>query len=126
MRNLDTIKEMVRKYGSAAVFVIVYIEEAHPSDGWMIDTQKYKIYQHKELDDRLKAAALLNKELQGLSAHFLVDYMSNEANLAYGAVPERFVVLENGVIKFISGKGPFNFGKDLVKLEKKLQQMKTE
>jgi thyroxine 5-deiodinase len=43
-----------------------------------------------------------------------VDSMSNGANLAYGALPERLVVIQDGAIVYYGGEGPDHY--DLTEL----------
>ena len=66
--------------------------------------------QHKSLKARRSAAQGLASELKKLDAPpgvpLVVDTMSNAASLAYGALPERLVILQGGLVKFIGGKGP--------------------
>ena len=38
-----------------------------------------------------------------------IDQLDDKANLAFGAIPERLVVVRDGKIEFIGGTGPFNY-----------------
>lgn len=87
----------------------MYIEEAHPTDGWMYQAVRHHVAQHTTLAERCDAAQLLAAELGVLDAPdvpLVVDGLDNRASLAYGALPERLVILQEGTVVFIGGKGP--------------------
>ena len=113
---------MVTKFSSICDFVVVYIQEAHPSDSMEFPWQKYNMAQHTQFNDRLNAAGLLKKELGDIKVPLLIDYMTNKAALNYGGFPERIFWIENNLVKFVSGKGPFKFSPDLQVVLKKLEQ----
>mmetsp|Transcript_30797 Transcript_30797/g.60086 ORF Transcript_30797/g.60086 Transcript_30797/m.60086 type:complete len:121 (+) Transcript_30797:403-765(+) len=106
---------MQREFEKVADFAVVYIEEAHPTDGWMYPAvkQQFKIAQPVTLEERATAAARLGTELQSLGASpditLCVDLMENGASLAFGALPERLVILQAGQVRFIGGKGPEDY-----------------
>lgn len=91
---------------------MVYLEEAHPVDGWLYESVTHLIRQHTTEHERRNAASILGGELQKLDAPqdgtlpLVVDTMTNAASLAFGALPERLVILRNGRVRFIGGKGP--------------------
>lgn len=108
MSKLDSVKKIVRDFSDVADFVFVYVEEAHPVDGWDYESNKYKIPEHKTVADRLEAAKLLADT--GLPpCTLLIDTMENTAVRAYFAYPERLYVLENGKVSFVGGIGPFGY-----------------
>ena len=49
------------------------------------------------------------KEDPHFQFQLVVDTMKNEANLAYGAIPERMAIVHNSHIKYIGGVGPYDF-----------------
>ena len=91
---------------------MVYLEEAHPTDGWLYESVTHFIRQHTTERERCDAASILGGELQKLHAPqdgtlpLVVDTMTNAASLAFGALPERLVILRKGRVMFIGGKGP--------------------
>ena len=89
----------------------VYIEEAHPTDGWAFP-DNVSIMQHRSLDDRLSAAAqLVASARSSLPANMsvVVDTMSNELSLAYGGLPDRLYVIHDGAVAFQGDPGPYGF-----------------
>ena len=93
-----------------ADFAIVYLEEAHPTDGWMYESVTHLIAQHTTIRARCDAATQLLGELSARGAPadlpLVVDTLSNSASFAFGALPERLVIVQRGVVQFIGGKGP--------------------
>ena len=103
-------------------FAVIYLEEAHPTDGWLYPAVKHFIKQHKSAGERSKAATILEEELASLAETHqtqaipvFADSMSNAASLAFGALPERLVILLDGQVKFIGGKGPEKYSIDEAK-----------
>ena len=103
----------------SADFAVIYLEEAHPTDGWLYPAVKHLIKQHKSARDRSDAAAILEEELATLAEMHqtqaipvFADSMSNTASLAFGALPERLVIMLDGHVQFIGGKGPENYSID--------------
>jgi len=96
---------------------VVYLEEAHPTDGWLYDSVTHFLPQHTTIEARCAAAERLVGEMRALQGGadlppLVVDTLSNEAALTYGALPERLVVIEGGLVRFIGGKGPEDYSID--------------
>ncbi|XP_046861669.1 type II iodothyronine deiodinase-like [Xenia sp. Carnegie-2017] len=87
-------------------FVVVYIEEAHPIDGWSFKNNFIKVRKHRNQYERCKAAQKL-QELN-LPCQIMVDTMDDNANVAYGALPERLYAIEEGKVAYVGGQGPMN------------------
>ena len=113
--------ELRREFSDKADFAFVYLEEAHPTDGWMYESVTHFLPQHTTVEARCAAARLLREELlaratSGQAAEDLppiaVDTLSNAASIAYGALPERLILLQDGVVRFIGGKGPEEYSID--------------
>ena len=93
MEKLATFKEIVREYGSVADFLLIYIAEAHPTDGWAFANNKYQIPNHINIQDRVKAAEKLMGE--GLVCPIVVDTMTDQASKLYRATPERLAIVKD-------------------------------
>lgn len=102
-----------------ADYAVVYIAEAHPTDGWLYPAVEHAIKQHTELDHRVAAATVLRAKLADLHAAapgvagvgvapppLYVDTMRNSASLSFGALPERLAIVVDDKVVFIGGKGP--------------------
>jgi type I thyroxine 5'-deiodinase len=92
----------------------VYVREAHPTDEWQMKSNlKEKddvcYAQPKTLEQRLVIANDFTKRFK-FPLPFGIDDMSNAANDAYAAWPERlYVIDESGHIAYRGGIGPFNY-----------------
>ncbi|GCB76738.1 hypothetical protein scyTo_0019188 [Scyliorhinus torazame] len=104
MTRLESFQRVVTQYADIADFLLVYIEEAHPSDGWVSTDAPYDIPKHRSLEDRLKAASLIDKENPGCLV--VADAMDNSSNSAYGAYFERLYVVRNQKVVYQGGRGP--------------------
>ena len=114
---------MYTQYGEKADFLTIYIAEAHASDEWsMLDTRnatdngRFDVPLARTIEDRLKLAndwvAWLSEWLNKTgkeSVPYAVDPMDDNARLAYGAWPERLVVIENGTVEYYGAMGPFGY-----------------
>ena len=91
---------------------MVYIREAHPSDGWAVpgnERQGISIEDPKTLAERAevaqKACSLLKIKLP-----CLVDDMDDKVNKAYAAWPDRlYIVGTDGKIALMGDQGPRGF-----------------
>ena len=117
---------MCLEYQGRATFALIYLEEAHPTDGWMMDMVSHQIKQHTSALERHAAAAIMHGELETVVTaiskeaaeaaespltmpSLLVDSMENLASTTFGALPERLVILYKGEVMFLGGKGPEDY-----------------
>jgi len=96
-----------------ADFAIIYLEEAHPTDGWMYGQVKYLTTQPVTIAERCKMAQGLADKLSSLKASssiaMCVDRMDNGVSRAFGALPERLAILDGGKLQFLGGAGPSGY-----------------
>lgn len=104
MARLQAFQRLAAQHIDVADFLLVYIEEAHPSDGWVSTDAAYQIPRHQCLQDRLKAAQLMNQRVPGCPV--VVDTMDNDSNAAYGAYFERLYIIQEGKVIYQGGRGP--------------------
>ncbi len=93
-------------------FYVVYIEEAHPTDGWQMPSnveQHVLVASAHTFGDRDAAANTCVVKL-GLKVPALVDDMQDSTERAYTAWPDRLYVIDRtGRVAFKSKAGPFGF-----------------
>ena len=108
MGQLTRFADFVQEYHGRADFAVLYLEEAHPTDGWMYPAVQYLTKQATVLGERMAMARVLCAEMKrlGCPAPVFADSMSNAASRVFGALPERLAILLNGEVKFVGGKGP--------------------
>jgi hypothetical protein len=99
-------------YKEHADFLTVYVREAHPTDEWQMKSNVKDdvcYAQPKTLEQRMAIANDFTKRFK-YPLPFGVDDMSNAAELAYAAWPERlYIIDETGHIAYRGGMGPFNY-----------------
>lgn len=105
MKRLRAFGRLVRNYADVADALLVYIEEAHPSDGWASSDAPYQITRHRCLKERLRAARLMEREAPP-GCLVVADGMENAANAAYGAYFDRLYVVQDGKVVYQGGRGP--------------------
>ena len=122
MDKLAEFNEIVRDFKDVADFVMVYISEAHPLDGWAVNHETYKRYQHTSLEERFEAAKVLKDE--GIDCEVVVESMTDESIEMYASLPERLYIIQDGVIRLRGGLGPFNYEPKVVRkwLEKNCKE----
>lgn len=102
---------MAANNADVADFLIVYIEEAHPADGWAYP-DNFDIAEHRTIKDRLTAATKL-QFLARLAANMTIvaDTLADEHNLnrAYGGLFERLYIIHNGTVAYQGLRGPVGF-----------------
>ena len=99
-------------YKEHADFLTVYVREAHPTDEWQMKSNVKDdvcYAQPKTLEQRVAIANDFTKRFK-YTMPFGIDDMSNAADLAYSAWPERiYIIDESGHIAYRGGMGPFNY-----------------
>lgn len=106
MAKLQEFRQMSAEYSEVADFVLVYIDEAHPTDGWKIAGSLFELPSHKTLEDRASAAQMMLKE-EPQGCPVVLDNMENLANSAYAALPERLYIVLDGIVVYKGGMGPW-------------------
>lgn len=107
--DVDAVYE---RYKGQANFIMVYVREAHPTDGWKMESNTrvgVAIKQPTTNTERAEACELFRKKLKpGMPV--LVDEISDPVGNAYSAMPARLYVIDtNGKVAYKSGRGPFGF-----------------
>lgn len=95
-------------------FLTIYIREAHPNDEWQMksnekDKDNVCYAQPRSIGDRVAIANDFTQRYK-FAVPFGIDEMSNAANDAYAAWPERlYIIDEGGLISYKGGNGPFKY-----------------
>ncbi len=100
------------RYKDRAHFVMVYVREAHPTDGWKMESNArvgVAVKQPTTTAERAEACELFRKKLKpGMPV--LVDEIADPVGTAYSAMPARlYVIGTDGKVTYKSGRGPFGF-----------------
>lgn len=98
-------------FSDVADFLLVYIDEAHPSDGWAAPPMgacSFSVRKHQSLEERMGAARELIEHFSlPPQCQLVADSMDNNANVAYGVSNERVCIVQQSKITYLGGKGPF-------------------
>lgn len=116
--------KLASEYRDRVDFLVVYLEEAHPTDGWMFGMVTHFIPQHTSMHARLTASDALRQEIASLTSEPLlpvaVDLMDNTASRAYGALPERLAIIHDSRLHWLGGRGPEDFSTNALQAELEL------
>jgi thiol-disulfide isomerase/thioredoxin len=111
-REMPAINEVYKQYADRLSFYFVYIEEAHASDVWPLNSnakEKIVYANPTEMADRVGLANTCAKSMK-IEFPMLVDDMGGSVDKAYAGWPTRiYVVGTDGKIVFKSRPGPFGF-----------------
>jgi len=94
---------------------VIYIEEAHPADGWQMPINvkdNVLIASARTRADRDSAAQTCVVKL-GIHIPALVDDLQDSTEIAYTGWPDRlYVIDQSGRVAYKSKAGPFGFHPD--------------
>jgi hypothetical protein len=103
------LNEAYEKYQDRMHFYSIYINEAHPDDGWQIKVNLDADIIHNQpstIEERAEIAEVCQLDLR-LKMPVLLGDIENETDFSYAARPVRLFVLdEDGIIVHRSGVGP--------------------
>ena len=103
---------MYEKYGDEVAFFMVYIKEAHPTDGRQSQAnvrEQILIKQPKSLEERKEVAEKMCSILK-IKLPPLVDTIDDKTNKAYAASPDRlYLVGVDGKVVYKGDRGPRGF-----------------
>ena len=103
---------MADRFRDRVSFLVVYIHEAHPEDGWVLpENRRSGVAIHNPVSDgeRRAVAATCAARLE-LRMPMVVDHVDNAVGSAYGGWPDRlYLVRRDGRIAYQGGDGPFGF-----------------
>ncbi len=96
-------------------FLVVYVREAHPTDGWQTDSNVAEgvlFRQHQSYEEREEVAQTCSLDLH-ITVPILIEEIDNVIDEAYGAAPERlYLIGADGRVAYHGGAGPHFFDLD--------------
>jgi thiol-disulfide isomerase/thioredoxin len=106
------IESLYQRYKNEATFLMVYVREAHPTDGWSMESNArvgVSVSQPKSLKERIEVCDQFCRKLKP-TMPVLVDEIADPTGHAYSGMPGRLYVLDShGKVAYKSGRGPFGF-----------------
>ena len=107
--------QIYRQYKDSVEFFVVYVQEAHPTDGWQTDSNVEEgvlFRQHQNYDERESVAQSCSIDLH-IGLPIIIEEMDNIVDEAYGAAPERLYLVDaDGKVAYHGGAGPHFFDLD--------------
>jgi thiol-disulfide isomerase/thioredoxin len=106
------VEKLYGLYKDRATFVMVYVREAHPTNGWHMDSNEragVSLPQPLTYAERVSVAQTCNARLN-LSFPMLVDTIDDTVGAKYSGMPSRLYLIDGeGKVAYKSGRGPFGF-----------------
>lgn len=106
---------MYKQHKDDVEFYIVYIREAHPTDGRQAGAnvrEKILVKQPTSFEERLGVAEQMCSSLE-ISIPTLIDGIDNKVGNAYAGMPDRlYLVGKDGKIAYKGDRGPRGFKPD--------------
>jgi alkyl hydroperoxide reductase subunit AhpC len=107
--DVDTVYQ---RHKSDADFLMVYVREAHPTDGWKMESNSragVTVKQPATFDDRVTVAGQFCKRIKP-TMPVVVDELNDAVGHAYSGMPARLYIIDGqGKVAYKSGRGPFGF-----------------
>ena len=111
-RTYPEFDEIGQRYKDQATFFGVYVREAHPDDGWNMESNVksgVKLMQPKNHEERIAVAKTCAAQLK-YSMPLLVDTMDDRVGNLYSGMPARAYVIDiDGKVTYQGCRGPFGF-----------------
>jgi len=106
------VEEVHKRFAAEATFVAIYVREAHPIDGWKMESNNrvgVAVAQPRTFDERAAVATQCHQLLKP-TMPLLVDEINDPVGNAYSGMPARLYVIDlNGKVAYKAGRGPFGF-----------------
>lgn len=101
------LRDLYAEYSDRVQFLMIYIREAHPVDGWHIGS--HDIHDPTTIEERRAVAGQCEEAMQyGIRTY--VDEMDDAVMTAYAAHPDRLYLVDvDGRVAYAGGRGPFGF-----------------
>ncbi len=104
--------QIYRRFSEDVEFFVVYVQEAHPTDGWQVENniqESVLFRQHQDYEERESVALSCSIDLQ-IGLPVIIEEMDNAIDEAYGAAPERLYLVDmDGRVAYHGGAGPHFF-----------------
>jgi cytochrome oxidase Cu insertion factor (SCO1/SenC/PrrC family) len=106
VRSTEAVEQLFKQYGDRAHFVLVYVREAHPTDGWAQPNNPFQIRSPRSIEERRQVARDFAAKLK-LTVPIVVDSIDDATEAAYCVWPNRMVILDaSGKIADVGSAGP--------------------
>jgi hypothetical protein len=105
---LGALARLYERYRSEVEFLVVYVREAHPEDGWVLAENRREGVAVRDPRSTEERAACATRVELGLP--FVVDRVDDEVARRYGGWPDRlYLIGRDGRIAYQGEPGPAGF-----------------
>jgi cytochrome oxidase Cu insertion factor (SCO1/SenC/PrrC family) len=106
VRSTAQVSRLMARYGDRVHFLLVYIREAHPTDGWAIEGNAFEVATPRTMDERRSVARAFRSQLD-LAIPIVVDTIDDQVAAMYDPFPNRMVILDaDGTVVLAEPSGP--------------------
>ena len=109
---MPDLNKLYKDYGDRVAFYVVYIQEAHPVDGWQLDANVKDdvLFATTRTEGKRTQVANVCVVKLGIKFPALVDNPDDRVERAYTGWPDRLYVIDtDGRVAYKSAAGPFGF-----------------
>ena len=93
VRSLEAVEQLHARYKDRVHFYLIYVREAHPTDGWALPNNQFRIRSPQSIDERRRVAQAFAAKLK-VSIPILVDTLDDQVEKTYACWPNRMYVLD--------------------------------
>jgi hypothetical protein len=111
--QIRRFNEIYAKLKDRYAFLLIYIREAHPEDGWQVEINRTQtvIYDQPVSTEERAAIAQTCVRQHLIDMPVAVDDMDDTINNLYAGSPERLYLIDaDGIVRHRSVAGPFKLG----------------
>lgn len=109
---MPELEQLFKRFKDRVDFRVVYIREAHPTDGWQVPQNRKDgvlVATAKTTDDRARAASVCTLGLK-ISIPVVIDGLDDKVEKAYAGWPDRIYIVDKaGKIAYKGAPGPGGF-----------------
>ena len=90
----------------------VYVREAHPTDGWRLESNDRANFAPAQPRDKAGRTAVASQCCNCLEMNMpvLVDEIDDRVGIAYSGMPDRLYMIDRaGRVAYKGGRGPFGY-----------------
>lgn len=109
---MGALEQLHDRYREDVELFVVYIREAHPEDGWVLESNRSEGIAVADPTSREERAGLAEACLVRTAVRLptLVDDLDDQVARQYGAWPDRlYLIGRDGRIAYQGAEGPFGF-----------------
>lgn len=124
---MPELNRLYDSYRDRVAFYVVYIQEAHPTDVWQMESnvKEHVLFASARSDGERSATASACVRNLGIHIPAILDGIDNRTERAYTGWPDRlYLIGTDGRVKFKSAPGPYGFSTQ--GLEQQLQRTNSK